>query len=61
MFQVGDLVKYENIELANDIPGIVMRFDDDRIEVQWFDWEPGELAHESEEVLVLLSSVSEGK
>ena len=33
----------------------------DHLDVQWFDWEPGTLATEDEETLVLVSSVSEGK
>ena len=67
MFQVGDLIRYPTSTKCNEIPGFVVgivydrRGNRDCLEVQWFDWEPGELAHESEEVLVLLSSVSEGK
>ncbi len=33
----------------------------DCLEVQWFDWEPGELANESEEALVLLSKAKKVK
>ena len=61
MFQVGDLVIYEDVALANDIPGIVVRFDDDRLEVQWFDWEPGCIAGEDPKQLVVVSSVTEDK
>ena len=68
MFQVGDVIQYEASRRSNEIPGFVVgivydrRGNRDCLEVQWFDWEPGELAHESEEALVLLSSVvSEGK
>ena len=66
MFQVGDLVRYEDPSLANDVPGFVMGLfeddpDDDHIEVQWFDWELGHLAKERPQVLVVISSVSEGK
>ena len=67
MFQVGDLVRYNDVALANEIPGLVMGLvfdgdeDADHIEVQWFDWEPGHLAKERPQVLVVISSVSEGK
>ena len=67
MFQVGDLIRYPTSVKCNDIPGFVVgivydrRGNRDCLEVQWFDWEPGELANESEEALELLSSVSEGK
>jgi hypothetical protein len=67
MFQVGDLVKYEDPALANDIPGLVMGLvfdgceDPDHIEVQWFDWAEGHLANENPGVLIVISSVSEGK
>ena len=68
IFQVGDLVRYNDVALANEIPGLVMGLlfkDDytgsDHIEVQWFDWEPGHLAKERPQVLVVISSVSEGK
>jgi hypothetical protein len=63
MFQVGDLVRYEHPEWANDIPGIVMAVvlagdeDRDHLEIQWFDWEPGALANEDPEKLILVSSV----
>jgi hypothetical protein len=62
MFQVGDVIQYEASRKQNDIPGFVVgivydrRGNRDCLEVQWFDWEPGELANESEEALVLLSS-----
>jgi len=67
MFQVGDLIRYEASRKCNDIPGFVVgivydrRGNRDCLEVQWFDWEPGELANENEEALELLSSVSEGR
>ena len=66
MFQVGDLVRYEDVALANDVPGLVMGllkddYNADHIEVQWFDWEPGHLAKERPQVLVVISSVSEGE
>ena len=62
MFEVGDLIRYEASRKCNDIPGLVVgivydrRGNRDCLEVQWFDWEPGELANESEEALELLSS-----
>jgi len=68
MFQVGDLIRYEDPVATNDIPGLVVAvvYDDDpehpdHLEVQWLDWEPGTLADEDPEALVLVSSVSEGK
>ena len=66
MFQVGDLVKYEDVALANDIPGLVVGllkddYNDDHIEVQWFDWEPGCIAGEDPKQLVVVSRVSKGK
>ena len=68
MFQVGDLVRYEDVALANDIPGLVMGLlfkedytGSDHIEVQWFDWAEGHLANENPGVLIVISSVSEGK
>ena len=67
MFQVGDLIRYEDPVVTNDIPGLVVAVVKDlngfidHLEVQWFDWEPGELANEDTEALVLVSSVSEGK
>ncbi len=65
MFQVGDLIRYEDPIVSNDIPGLVVavvqdsRGNRDHLEVQWLDWEPGQLATEDEEALVLVSSVSE--
>ena len=65
MFQVGDLIRYEFPVVSNDIPGLVVAVVQDRhggidhLEVQWLDWEPGTLADEDTEALVLVSSVSE--
>ena len=63
MFHVGDLVRYEDVALANDVPGLVMGLlfkedytGSDHIEVQWFDWEPGHLANEDPLKLVVVSS-----
>ena len=67
MFQVGDLIRYEDPIVSNDIPGLVVAVVKDlngyvdHLDVQWLDWEPGQLATEDEEALVLVSSVSEGK
>jgi len=67
MFQVGDLIKYPTSAKCNAIPGLVVAVVKDscgfvsHLEVQWFDWEPGELANENEEALVLVSSVRECK
>ena len=64
MFQVGDLIRYEDPIVSNDIPGLVVAVVKDpngyvdHLEVQWLDWEPGQLATEDEEALVLVSSVS---
>ena len=63
MFQVGDLIRYEYPVVSNDIPGLVVAVVKDlngfvdHLEVQWFDWEPGQLATEDEEALELVSSV----
>jgi len=63
MFQVGDLIRYECPIVSNDIPGLVVAVvqdrhgDVDHLEVQWFDWEPGTLAREDSEALILVSSV----
>ena len=67
MFQVGDLIRYEDPIVSNDIPGLVVAVVKDlngyvdHLDVQWLDWEPGQLATEDEEALELVSSVSEGK
>ena len=64
MFQVGDLIRYEDPVASNDIPGLVVAVVKEscgfvsHLDVQWFDWEPGTLATEDEEALVLVSSVS---
>jgi len=63
MFQVGDLIRYEDPIVSNDIPGLVVAVvrdrhgDIDHLEVQWLDWEPGTLADEGTEALMLVSSV----
>ena len=63
MFQVGDLIRYEDPVVSNDIPGLVVAVVKDlngfvdHLEVQWFDWVPGTLATEDEEALELVSSV----
>jgi hypothetical protein len=62
MFQVGDLIRYEFPVVSNDIPGLVVAVVKDlngfidHLEVQWLDWEPGQLATEDEEALELVSS-----
>ena len=67
MFQVGDLVRFPPSATCNDIPGLVVGIVYDNSEnreclkVQWFDWEQGTLARESEEALVLVSSVEKEK
>lgn len=63
MFQVGDLIRYEDPIVSNDIPGLVVNVvynsngGRDHLDVQWLDWEPGTLATEDEEALELVSSV----
>ena len=62
MFQVGDLIRYEDPVVSNDIPGLVVAVVKDlngyvdHLDVQWLDWEPGQLATEDEEALELVSS-----
>ena len=62
MFQVGDLIRYEDPIVSNDIPGLVVNVvynsngGRDHLDVQWLDWEPGTLATEDEEALELVSS-----
>ena len=62
MFQVGDLIRYEDPIVSNDIPGLVVAVVKDlngyvdHLDVQWLDWEPGQLATEDEEALELVSS-----
>ena len=57
---VGDLVKYNPDECNNEIPGLVVGFEDTSHDliyllVQWFDWTAGELACENPCTLVLVS------
>ena len=62
MFQVGDLIRYEDPVVSNDIPGLVVAVVKDlngyvdRLHVQWLDREPGQLADEDTEALMLVSS-----
>ncbi len=67
MFQVGDLVRYDDAELGNDVPGIVLALvfdggeDTDHLEVQWLDWNDGDIAREHPETLIVVSSIGKGK
>ena len=60
---VGDLVMYATEEPELQVPGLVVGIEhvaDPEISyllVQWLNWEPGELAVESERSLMILSSV----
>ena len=61
---VGDLVMYSTEKPELHVPGLVVGIelvDQSRaisyLLVQWFNWEPGELAIESERSLMILSSV----
>ena len=60
---VGDLVMYATEIPELKIPGLVVgieHVEDPEIRyllVQWLNWEPGELAVESERSLMILSSV----
>jgi hypothetical protein len=61
---VGDLVMYATEKPELHVPGLVVGIelvDQSRaisyLLVQWLNWEPGELAIESERSLMILSSV----
>jgi len=61
---VGDLVMYATEKPELHVPGLVVGIelvDQSRaisyLLVQWLNWEPGELAVESERSLMILSSV----
>ncbi len=61
---VGDLVMYATEKPELHVPGLVVGIelvDQSRaisyLVVQWLNWEPGELAIESERSLMILSSV----
>ena len=61
---VGDLVMYATEKPELHVPGLVVGIElvDQRraisyLLVQWLNWEPGELAIESERSLMILSSV----
>jgi hypothetical protein len=58
---IGDLVKYHPDECQNQVPGLVVGFENieasvEYLHVQWFDWAPGELAIECSSALVLIAS-----
>jgi hypothetical protein len=61
---VGDLVMYATEKPELHVPGLVVGIEYARrnpeisyLLVQWLNWEPGELAVESERSLMILSSV----
>ena len=61
---IGDLVMYATEKPELHVPGLVVGIelvDQSRaisyLVVQWLNWEPGELAIESERSLMILSSV----
>ena len=61
---VGDLVKYSPDECDNQVPGLVVGFENtsheiDYLQVQWFDWAVGEIAVERAAALVLVSKANE--
>jgi hypothetical protein len=61
---VGDLVKYDVRECDNQVPGLVVGFENtsheiDYLQVQWFDWAVGEIALEHPSALVLVSKANE--
>ena len=61
MFEVGDVIRYQEPIISNDIPGLVVSIrykkngERDCLQVQWFDWSPGTLAQEDEACLELVS------
>ncbi len=60
---VGDLVMYATEKPELHVPGLVVGIEHAEnpeisyLLVQWLNWEPGELAVESERSLMILSSV----
>ena len=61
---IGDLVKYDVRECDNQVPGLVVGFENieasvEYLHVQWFDWRPGELAVECGSALVVVSKANE--
>ena len=60
----GDLVKYDVRECDNQVPGLVVGFENIEasvtyLHVQWLDWTPGEIAVECASGLVVVSSANE--
>ena len=61
---IGDLVKYNVRECDNQVPGLVVGFENieasvEYLHVQWFDWRAGEIAIECSTALVLVSKANE--
>ena len=61
---VGDLVKYDPDECDNQVPGLVVGFENTSHEiaylhVQWFDLAVGEIAVENTTALVVVSKANE--
>ena len=66
VMKIGDLVKYHPKECNNQIPGLVLGFENieasvDYLLVQWLDWTPGEIAVECASGLVVVSSANENR
>ena len=57
--KIGDLVKYNVDQFQNDVPGMVVGFEHtdslEYLQVQWFDWDEGQIAVESPCALVMVS------
>ena len=61
---IGDLVKYSPDECDNQVPGLVVGFENtsheiDYLHVQWLDWAVGEIAVENPTALVVVSKANE--
>ena len=61
---IGDLVKYHPDECQNQVPGLVVGFENieasvDYLHVQWLDWTRGDIAVECASGLVVVSSANE--
>ena len=64
--KIGDLIKYHPDENQNQVPGLVLGFENieasvDYLLVQWLDWAPGEIAVECASGLVVVSSANENR
>jgi hypothetical protein len=64
--KIGDLIKYHPDENQNQVPGLVLGFENieasvDYLHVQWLDWTPGDIAVECASGLVVVSSANENR